>query len=161
MSMISIEFWCPLGAPLPGFIYATGQEFTRIPVEYGLEPSFFYSKSIFESLFWSISIMGRTRYTNLRVPKGHSLITGPWAVFWVGLKGIVRTFCLFFLIFPSFLFLSSFIWNDFKTNLIQTGVKDTQKLEIQTFLETSFENKHLGTIFWKPHLKRNTLTQKC
>jgi hypothetical protein len=45
--------------------------------------------------------------------------------------------------------------------MIQTGVKDTQKLEIQTFLETSFENKHLGTIFWKPHLKRNTLTQKC
>jgi hypothetical protein len=67
----------PLGAPLSGFIYATGQEFTRVLVEYGLESSFFYSKSIFESLFWSISIMGQTRYTNLRVPKGHSLVSSP------------------------------------------------------------------------------------
>jgi hypothetical protein len=35
----------PLGAPLPGFIYATGLEFTSVLVEYGLEPSFFVSKS--------------------------------------------------------------------------------------------------------------------
>jgi hypothetical protein len=54
----------PLGAPLPGFIYATGQEFTRVLDEYGLESSFFYSKSTFESLFLSSSLMGRARYTN-------------------------------------------------------------------------------------------------
>jgi hypothetical protein len=35
----------PLGAPLPGFIYATGQEFKSVLVEYVLEPSFFISKS--------------------------------------------------------------------------------------------------------------------
>jgi hypothetical protein len=40
----------PLGAPLPGYIYATGQEFTSFLVEYELEPSFFISKSIFKSL---------------------------------------------------------------------------------------------------------------
>jgi hypothetical protein len=40
----------PLGTPLSGFIYATGQEFTSFLVEYELEPSFFLSKSIFKSL---------------------------------------------------------------------------------------------------------------
>jgi hypothetical protein len=29
-----------LGTPLPGFIYATGQEFISVLVEYVLEPSF-------------------------------------------------------------------------------------------------------------------------
>jgi hypothetical protein len=67
----------PLGAPLPGFIYATGQEFTRVLVEYGLEPSFFYSKLTFESLFLSSSLMGRTRYINPWVPKGHTLVSSP------------------------------------------------------------------------------------
>jgi hypothetical protein len=41
----------PLGAPLPGFIYATGLEFTSVLVEYVLESSFFVSKLIFESLY--------------------------------------------------------------------------------------------------------------
>jgi hypothetical protein len=66
-----------LRAPLPGFIYATGQEFTRVLVEYGLESSFFYSKSTFESLYLSTSLMGRTRYTNPRVPEGHTLVSSP------------------------------------------------------------------------------------
>jgi hypothetical protein len=39
-----------------------------------LEPSFFVSKSIFESLYLSTSMMGRTRYTNPWVPEGHTHI---------------------------------------------------------------------------------------
>jgi hypothetical protein len=62
----------PLGAPPPGFIYATGQKFTCFLVEYELEHSFFVFKSIFESLYLSTSIMDRTRYTNLWVPEGHT-----------------------------------------------------------------------------------------
>jgi hypothetical protein len=72
---ISELFDVPLGAPLPGFIYATGLEFTSVLVEYGLESSFFVFKSIFESLYLSTSLMGRTRYTNLWVPEGHTLVT--------------------------------------------------------------------------------------
>jgi hypothetical protein len=40
-----------------------------------LESSFFVSKSIFKSLYLSTSIMGRTRYTNPWVPKGHTHVT--------------------------------------------------------------------------------------
>jgi hypothetical protein len=65
----------PLGAPLPGFIYATGLEFTSVLVKYVLELPFFVPKSIFESLYLSTSIMGRTRYTNLWVPEGHTHVT--------------------------------------------------------------------------------------
>jgi hypothetical protein len=67
----------PLRAPLPGFIYATGQEFTSVLVEYGLEPSFFASKSIFEPLYLYTSLMGRAQYTNPRVPEGHSHVSSP------------------------------------------------------------------------------------
>jgi hypothetical protein len=65
----------PLGAPLSGFIYATGLRFTSVLVEYWLEPSFFVSKSIFESLLRSTSLMGQTRYTNPWVPKGHTHVS--------------------------------------------------------------------------------------
>jgi hypothetical protein len=57
-------------------IYATMLRFTRILVEYVFEPSFFVSKSIFESLYLSTSLMGRTRYTNPWVPEGHTHVTG-------------------------------------------------------------------------------------
>jgi hypothetical protein len=67
----------PLGAPLPSFIYATRLRFTRVLVEYGLEPAFFVSKSIFESLYLSTSLMGRTWYTNLWVPEGHIHVSSP------------------------------------------------------------------------------------
>jgi hypothetical protein len=67
----------PLGAPLPGFIYATRLGYTSVLVEYGLEPSFFVSKSISESLFRSTSLMGRTRYTNPWVPEGHTHVSSP------------------------------------------------------------------------------------
>jgi hypothetical protein len=45
--------------------------FTSVLVKYGLEPSFFVSKSILESLYLSTSLMGQTRYTNQWVPEGH------------------------------------------------------------------------------------------
>jgi hypothetical protein len=79
--MLCLDVWCPwdisLRAPLPGFIYATGLGFTSVLVKYGLEPSFFVSKSIFESFCRSTSLMGRTRYTNPRVPKGHIHVSSP------------------------------------------------------------------------------------
>jgi hypothetical protein len=75
MSNLSMLLVVPLGVPLSGFIYATRLGFTSVLVEYVLEPSFFVSKSIFESLCLSTSIMGRTRYTNPWVPKGHIHVT--------------------------------------------------------------------------------------
>jgi hypothetical protein len=68
----NLIFDVPLGAPLPGFIYATRLGFTSFLVEYGLEFPFFVSKSIFESLYLSTSIIGRTRYTNPWVPEGRT-----------------------------------------------------------------------------------------
>jgi hypothetical protein len=65
----------PLGASLPDIIYATMLGFTSVIVEYGLEPSFFVSKLISESLYLSTSLMGQTRYTNPWVPKGHTHVT--------------------------------------------------------------------------------------
>jgi hypothetical protein len=74
MYVLSLISDMPLGAPLPDFIYVTGQEFTSVLVEYELEPSFFASKSIFKSLYRSTSLMGRTRYTNPWVPEGHTYV---------------------------------------------------------------------------------------
>jgi hypothetical protein len=52
----------------------------EVSVEYILEFPFFVSKSIFESLFWSTSTMGRTQYTNPWVLKEHTQVTGCMAV---------------------------------------------------------------------------------
>jgi hypothetical protein len=68
---------CSLGAPLPGFIYATGLRFYKSSSWIQIRVFLLLLQVIFESLFWSISIMGRTRYTNLRVPEGHSLVSSP------------------------------------------------------------------------------------
>jgi hypothetical protein len=70
-------FIVPLGAPLTGFIYATKLGFTSVLVEYVLNFPLFISKSIFESLFRSTSIMGRTWYTNPWVSEGHTHVSSP------------------------------------------------------------------------------------
>jgi hypothetical protein len=109
----------PLGAPLSGFIYATRLGFTSVLVEYGLEPSFFVSKSILESLYLSTFLMGRTRYTNQWVPEGHIHVTRV-----LDLEGIALRSCGFssltFLLYSFmlialccrgfFLFSCNFIW---------------------------------------------------
>jgi hypothetical protein len=65
----------PLGAPLPGFIYATGLRFYKSPSRIQIRAFLLRLQVIFESLYLSTSIMGRTRYTNPWVPEGHIHVT--------------------------------------------------------------------------------------
>jgi hypothetical protein len=60
-----------LGAPLPGFIYATGLRFYKSPSRIQIRAFLLCLQVIFESLFQSTFIMGRTQYTNPWVPEGH------------------------------------------------------------------------------------------
>jgi hypothetical protein len=62
----------PLGAPLPGFIYATRLEFYKCSSRIRIRAAFIHLQVIFESLYLSTSIMGRTQYTNPWVPEGHT-----------------------------------------------------------------------------------------
>jgi hypothetical protein len=62
----------PLGAPLPGFIYATGQEFYKSSSRIQIRAFLLRLQVIFESLYLSTSLMSQTRYTNQRVPNGHT-----------------------------------------------------------------------------------------
>jgi hypothetical protein len=61
----------PLGVPLPGFIYATGLRFYKCPSRIRIGTFLLRFQVIFESLYLSTSLMGRTRYTNPWVPEGH------------------------------------------------------------------------------------------
>jgi hypothetical protein len=62
---------CSLGTPLPGFIYATGLRFCKSPSQIRIRTFLLRLQVIFESLYLSTSLMGRTRYTNPWVPEGH------------------------------------------------------------------------------------------
>jgi hypothetical protein len=78
-----------LGAPLPGFIYATGIRFYKCPIRIHIRTFLPRLQVIFESLFQSTSIMGRTRYTNPWVPEGHTHVSSPGGSTWVKDSGWV------------------------------------------------------------------------
>jgi hypothetical protein len=65
----------PLGAPLSGFIYATGLRFYKCPSRIRIRTFLLRLQVIFESLYLSTSIIGRAQYTNPWVPEGHIHVT--------------------------------------------------------------------------------------
>jgi hypothetical protein len=71
-------YWVmPLGAPLPGFIYATRPRFYKSSSRIRIRVFLLLLQVIFESLYLSTSLMGRARYTNPRVPEGHIHVSSP------------------------------------------------------------------------------------
>jgi hypothetical protein len=93
MSMIWLEF--SLGAPLPGFIYATGLRFYKDPSQIQIRTFLLRLQVIFESLCRSTSLMGRTWYTNPRVPEGHIHASSPRDSTWVADSGWVSKLQIF------------------------------------------------------------------
>jgi hypothetical protein len=66
-----------LGVPLPGFIYATRPRFYKSSSWIRIRVFLLLLQVIFESLCLSTSLMGRARYTNPRVPEGHTHVSSP------------------------------------------------------------------------------------
>jgi hypothetical protein len=109
------DIWCvmPLGAPLPGFIYATGLSFYKCPSRIRIRTFLLRLQVIFESLYLYTSIMGRTRYTNLWIPEGHTHVSSPRVSTWVADSGWVSKLWL-----PLFSDFSIF----FKLRLLETSI---------------------------------------
>jgi hypothetical protein len=92
--MLCVDLWdigcvTPLGAPLPGFIYATGLSFYKCPSPIRIRTFLLHLQVIFESLYLSTTIMGWTRYTNPWIPEGHTHVSSPWVSTWVADSGWV------------------------------------------------------------------------
>jgi hypothetical protein len=123
MICLDLCFYHPLGTPLSGFIYATRLRFYKRPSRIRIRIFLLLLQVIFESLYLSTSLMGRTRYTNLWVPKGHIHVSSPRYSIRVADSGWVSKLQLQLLLIFDFFnlrLLQSF--NFFNLRLLQSSI---------------------------------------